>query len=102
MGSGREERSETPMELLGLAIGETCRDPLRDTLGLHALVIYCAEYAHLMGLEFTDLRAALQGCLAAHARDCDPQLRYRLGVELHRWATVAYRNARDGRGEAHR
>ena len=84
------DSADSPMRLLGHALEEACGSPERDTLALQAIVTFCAEYAHVSGVAFAELREAIHQCIETHAQGCDEQSRRQLGATLVRWATVAY------------
>ena len=84
------DSADSPLRLLGQALEEACQEAPRDTLALQAIATYCAEYAHVSGVDFAELRAAILQCVETHARACDEAGRQRLGAALVRWATIAY------------
>lgn len=87
------EGPDSPFHLLGRAIESVCDDPTSTTLGLHALVVYAAEYARLHGASYADFIAALESCIELHTERRDERVRLRLVLSIHRWAAAAYESA---------
>ena len=89
----RRDGADSPFQLLGRAIEGACDDPTGTTLGLHALVVYAAEYARLHGASYSDFVAALESCIRLHTERRDERIRSRLVLSIHRWAALAYQSA---------